>query len=102
WSPAAREPCAWLRERADLLERIEVLAAASERCAWGTAYALNDAASDPFVRPLRGFSFRESAGRWTDGPSALLSVRAPGGGPAALRLRFQPFLAASHQAQRVM
>ncbi|MGE0461027.1 MAG: glycosyltransferase [Vicinamibacterales bacterium] len=102
WSPAAREPRAWLRERADLLERIEMLAA-SARCAWGTAYALNDAASDPFVRPLRGFSFRESAGRWTDGPSALLGVRAPAGGrPAALRLRFQPFLAASHRTQRVM
>ncbi|MCC7177365.1 MAG: glycosyltransferase [Acidobacteria bacterium] len=103
WSPAAREPGAWLRERADLLERIEMLATASERCAWGTTYALNDPASDPFVRPLQGFSFRESAGRWTDGPSALLSARAPGSGrPAALRLRFQPFLAASHQTQHVM
>jgi hypothetical protein len=100
WSPNRPAPRAWIAERQWLHDRLGAGFVAA-RSASGVSYTFDNAASDPYVRPLSGVPPFDGSARWTDGPSALLVMRAPAPGAWQLQLRVIPFLSEQHARQRL-
>lgn len=101
WYPNANGGTPWMREREILLAEHEALIAGGERCAMGVTYRFADRSTEAAMQTLRGWSIREDWGLWTDGPNALLSLRAPGAEALEIHLRVTPFLTSAHTVQRV-